>query len=248
MTDNLAHYTLNGDLNQMSIMRQRLREAGFPVVMNDVYHGFRLADKDEYIKALQFLFDNRVSGWWNQKERLFKEGICTLDEYAMAIGRGFDAHLPDLKPTLQECLDDIKEWTHLDEYRHGNKIVVKNARVEIMTQNLDPKETDEEYKKIWGHYDYWYNYFTGDLSTRRFEYLLKLSGRWDCFITVTHERGMLAFKISDGTHAGENFEGYHKLCGNPVMEEEDASGQYTCHRCGRVNTKDIMPFRGDCDE
>jgi len=80
-----AYYCLDGDLCQMGIMESRLRRAGFNVVRSQsgTYPGFRECDLDEYKRALKYLFDRRVPGWWNQK--LIDHGICTQQEYDAAL-------------------------------------------------------------------------------------------------------------------------------------------------------------------
>ena len=85
--DNPVYYTLDGDLNQMGIMRDTLRNAGFRVAMLNVYPGFRKNNKDGYIRALQFLLDNRIKGWWNQEREMIEHGVCTQEEFDNAIGR-----------------------------------------------------------------------------------------------------------------------------------------------------------------
>lgn len=85
--DDRAYFVFEGDLNQMGIIYARLLWAGFRVVKSDVYPGFPRDQEEEYIKALRFLFDNRVEGWWNQERDLVRYEICTQGEFDKALGR-----------------------------------------------------------------------------------------------------------------------------------------------------------------
>ncbi len=80
-----AYYLLIGDLNQMGIMERTLKDAGFPVVRSQsgTYPGFLKQDKDEFVKALRYLFEHRVEGWWGQD--IVKHGICTDAEFKSAL-------------------------------------------------------------------------------------------------------------------------------------------------------------------
>ncbi len=70
---------LNGDLGQMGTMKRRLQAAGFTVVNADVYPVIEGAD--EIKRALQYLYDNFVEGWWNQRQACIKYGIATFEEF-----------------------------------------------------------------------------------------------------------------------------------------------------------------------
>jgi len=72
-------FTLDGDLCQMSAMERRLRNAGHPVTLTGVYPAF--TNEEDFIKALQYLWDYLVEGWWNQSDDMIKHGICTKEEY-----------------------------------------------------------------------------------------------------------------------------------------------------------------------
>jgi len=175
--------------------------------------------------------------------------------------RTLDGLDPLMKPTLFQCLEDIREWPHYDNYQHGHymnenkmgygKIKVKNANVCIITKNLDPQPEDEKFKKVWGHYDYWHTYFRGDLSQRRFEYLLELSKRHECLIEVTHEFGQPAFMVSDGGEKPPIFSGYHKGCGDEIHEIDIGSKEYSCGACGKLSFQqkmsEIVYFKSDND-
>jgi len=71
--------SLSGDLGQMGTMAARLRRAGFDVRNSDVYPVIQ--GEDEIKRALQYLWDNRVDGWWNQERAFIKYGIATHDEW-----------------------------------------------------------------------------------------------------------------------------------------------------------------------
>jgi hypothetical protein len=85
LSDNRAYYLLTGDLSQMGTMLGVLQRAGFPVVRSNVYPGFAKGQEDEYKRALQYLFDHRTPGWWNQRTALIKYGICTAETYMDAL-------------------------------------------------------------------------------------------------------------------------------------------------------------------
>lgn len=87
MHDDRAYFTFDGDLNQLGIIYQRLSEAGFDVVKNDVYPGFPKDQEETYRQGLRFLFDNQVTGWWNQRSALLKYQICTEQEFKLALDR-----------------------------------------------------------------------------------------------------------------------------------------------------------------
>lgn len=82
-----AYYTLGGDLNQMGIMEERLRDAGFNVVRSQsgTYPGFLESEKDEYVRALKYLFVYRVAGWWNQREAMIENKVCAPAEFKDAL-------------------------------------------------------------------------------------------------------------------------------------------------------------------
>jgi len=87
MNDNRAYYIFDGDLHQMGVIYTTLLNAGFPVVKNNVYPGFTESNQDEYKRALLYLFERRVEGWWNQRSKLIEYGICTQAEYMAALNR-----------------------------------------------------------------------------------------------------------------------------------------------------------------
>jgi hypothetical protein len=66
-------------------MEQRLLDAGFSVVRSGsgTYPGFPVGEKEKYKKALRYLFEHRVRGWWNQPMR--EHGICTEEEFSQAL-------------------------------------------------------------------------------------------------------------------------------------------------------------------
>lgn len=85
MEDTRAYYHFFGDLNQLGQIYKALLEAGFPVVKNNVYPGFPKDQEDIYIQALDYVFKNRVTGWWNQRAQLLVYQICTKDEFDQAL-------------------------------------------------------------------------------------------------------------------------------------------------------------------
>ncbi|QQG41855.1 MAG: hypothetical protein HYV90_00885 [Candidatus Woesebacteria bacterium] len=87
MDDDRAYFLFDGDLDQMGTIYTALREAGFPVVKNNVYPGFARDQKEEYKEALAFVFEHRTNGWWSQEDDLIKYGVCTQPEFDQALGR-----------------------------------------------------------------------------------------------------------------------------------------------------------------
>ena len=85
--DNKAHYTLTGDLCQLDTMEIVLKAVGFDIVKSDVYPGFPKSKEDEFIRALNYLYQHRVQGWWNQEKALIDNKICTQLEFDKAMGR-----------------------------------------------------------------------------------------------------------------------------------------------------------------
>lgn len=85
MDDNRAYYTFGGDLNQMGLIFRRLADAGFPVVKSNVYPGFPRDQEEEYKRALRFVYEHQVEGWWNQREKLIAYGICTQEEFTATL-------------------------------------------------------------------------------------------------------------------------------------------------------------------
>jgi hypothetical protein len=72
-------YLFSGDLSQMGTMGERLRQAGFDVRNSDVYPAIQ--GTEEIKRALKFIFDNKVPGWWNQRHGMLKYGLCTEEEF-----------------------------------------------------------------------------------------------------------------------------------------------------------------------
>jgi hypothetical protein len=124
--------------------------------------------------------------------------------------------LPDpyMKKTLQECIDDYKEWNYYDNFQHGDTdndyrnqnesgygpIEVFNSNVGIVTECLKPTESDEKFKKVWGKYDTWHHYWHGDLSRNRFKYLIELSKKFKQIveIEICNEHDKVVWVIKNG--------------------------------------------------
>jgi len=77
-------FLLNGDLNQMAIQRDFLREQGFSVGQVDVYPA--LQAQEEYDKAITLIWQRHIAGWWHYKLRLVELGVCTAEEFTQAFG------------------------------------------------------------------------------------------------------------------------------------------------------------------
>jgi len=85
--DPRAHYLLTGDLSQMGTMYTALKSAGFRVVKRDVYPGFAESDEEEYVRALRFVYESGIAGWWNQRTDIIKHGIATAEEFQAKLSR-----------------------------------------------------------------------------------------------------------------------------------------------------------------
>ena len=73
----------DGDLCQMAAQGRFLRERGMDIGNIDVYPAVRT--REEELQALRLMWEGRVDGWWNLRERFVREGICTADEAADAL-------------------------------------------------------------------------------------------------------------------------------------------------------------------
>jgi hypothetical protein len=85
--DHRAYYVFDGDLSQMGTIETHLRAAGFNVVKTDVYPGFPKDQEEEFVRALKYVFDNRIHGWWSQRHNLLEYRICTEAEFSAALDR-----------------------------------------------------------------------------------------------------------------------------------------------------------------
>lgn len=79
--DNSAYYTFDGDLNQMAIIYEALKHARFPVTRSGVSPAFTKSKKYQYIKALKFLWNEKIEGWWNQRDAMIEHSICTIEQF-----------------------------------------------------------------------------------------------------------------------------------------------------------------------
>ena len=78
-------FLLNGDLNQMGIQKNFLREQDFNVGQVDVYPA--LQTQEEYDRAITLIWERRVAGWWHYESRLVELEVCTKEEFSQALGR-----------------------------------------------------------------------------------------------------------------------------------------------------------------
>lgn len=79
-----AEYTfyLSGDLCQMSTQKGFLCNQGFDVSQRDVHPVLK---EEDVPRALKLIYQNRVEGWWNYKEKYVKLSICTAEEFDTAL-------------------------------------------------------------------------------------------------------------------------------------------------------------------
>ena len=72
-------YLLNGDLNQLVNLTRFLKNCELYVTRVGIYPAFN--NVEQYVKALEAIFKNRVEGWWSQKHELIQHNICTKEEF-----------------------------------------------------------------------------------------------------------------------------------------------------------------------
>lgn len=82
-------FCFRGDLCQMADQERELRRQGFAVGNSDVYPVVN--SEEEYKKALQFIWDRKINGWWNYKDDLVKYGICDAEEFTSVLRRQVEA-------------------------------------------------------------------------------------------------------------------------------------------------------------
>jgi hypothetical protein len=73
----------NGDLCQMMAQAEALRNGGFDVGRRDVYPTVPAKDRE---RAVRFLWERRVEGWWNLEHDLVPK-IISQEEFDLALGR-----------------------------------------------------------------------------------------------------------------------------------------------------------------
>jgi len=71
-------FYLKGDLEQMSIQRAFLQNIGLEVEQSNVYPVLK---QEDVPAALIRIFESRVKGWWNYKEKLVELNICTAEVF-----------------------------------------------------------------------------------------------------------------------------------------------------------------------
>lgn len=80
--------SLYGDLSQMGTMSQVLKDQGFDVRNWDVHP---VIQGEEIPKALRYLYDYKIHGWWNQQEALIKYNICTQEDFSKALNENYNS-------------------------------------------------------------------------------------------------------------------------------------------------------------
>ena len=87
-TETEISFTLDGDLNQMSIQKQhidRLQDLGIRMTKEDVYHTVH-GTPEQIKKVLESFWKNRILGWWNYRTELVVDyRICTDTVFRAAL-------------------------------------------------------------------------------------------------------------------------------------------------------------------
>jgi hypothetical protein len=82
-TDREVRYLLKGDLRQMSIQGEFLRNRGIDARATGGNVG--VCSEEDYKKSLRLIWSNKVEGWWNYKDDLLKYGICQAERFDSAL-------------------------------------------------------------------------------------------------------------------------------------------------------------------
>jgi hypothetical protein len=75
-------FYLNGDLSQMAEQKSFLINRGMDVSQRNVYPVLKECD---VLQALKILYEHKVKGWWNYRDRYIKHEICTKEEFQKAL-------------------------------------------------------------------------------------------------------------------------------------------------------------------
>jgi hypothetical protein len=73
----------------MATQMEALKEYG---IRAEVEGGIPYIDEREYERALAIIWLDKVAGWWNYKDDLFKYGICTEEQYTGSLKRSVERH------------------------------------------------------------------------------------------------------------------------------------------------------------
>jgi hypothetical protein len=71
-------FCLSGDINQMSIQKEFLKNQRFNVAQSNVYPVLKEEDVPAALKAI---FEYKVQGWWHYKEKYVELKICSSEEF-----------------------------------------------------------------------------------------------------------------------------------------------------------------------
>jgi hypothetical protein len=77
-----AYWHFSGDLNTTIGIKIALQRAHFEVIGSGGNPGFPKNQYDEYVRALRYLFEQRVQGWRVQKRHLIEHNVCTEADFA----------------------------------------------------------------------------------------------------------------------------------------------------------------------
>lgn len=81
-------FYLDGDLASMAAQKRFLAGQGFELAQSDVYP---VVHADDTERALKLLWEHRVDGWWNYREKLIAAEICTEDGFRSALHERVEA-------------------------------------------------------------------------------------------------------------------------------------------------------------
>jgi len=66
----------------MAIQKRFLISRGFEVEQSDAYPALK---SEDFPRALEQIFNNRVEGWWNLERDFARHGVCTSEEFSQAL-------------------------------------------------------------------------------------------------------------------------------------------------------------------
>ena len=76
-------FLFDGDLCQMSAQKEFLHSRQFEIGQCGVYPAVK--DQETFDRAIKAIWENRVKGWWNYKDKLITLQACTHDEFMAAL-------------------------------------------------------------------------------------------------------------------------------------------------------------------
>ena len=72
-----------GDLRQIAAQMEFLRKHGFQIGSVNAFPAVRT--EEDLKKGLTLIWNNKVDGWWNYKDRFSRYGICSDADFNIAL-------------------------------------------------------------------------------------------------------------------------------------------------------------------